>query len=191
MDILNILPNRAGNLPVVAFGFATCAHRNQRREYTGEPYVTHCASVARTVAECGGSPEAIAAAMMHDVLEDTEVTAEEMRAVFGEKVTALVLEVTDVSRPGDGNRAVRKALDREHLARTSPEGATIKLADLIDNTASIVEHDKGFARSYLDEKGLALEVLKHGNPELWERAYSVLQDAQLKLVQARLDGGHA
>jgi (p)ppGpp synthase/HD superfamily hydrolase len=188
MDYGSNLPDRAGNLPVVALGYAACAHRNQRRKYTGELYVSHCASVARTVAECGAAPEVIAAAMLHDVLEDTEVTAEELRTVFGDRVTALVLEVTDISCPSDGNRAARKAIDRAHLAKSSPDGATIKLADLIDNTASIVEHDKGFARLYLEEKGLVLEHLKHGNPELWARAYSVLQDAQLKLVQARLGG---
>ena len=176
-------------LPIIALGFARCAHRKQQRKYTGEPYVTHCASVAKIVAGYTSDPEVIAAAALHDVLEDTNVTAEEMRVAFGDRVTALVLEVTDVSRPGDGNREARKRLDREHVAKSSPEGATIKLADLIDNTSSIVQYDKGFARSYLREKDLLLEVLKHGNAELWARAYSVLQDAQRGLIQAKLAEG--
>jgi (p)ppGpp synthase/HD superfamily hydrolase len=173
-------------LPILALGFARCAHRKQQRKYTGEPYATHCESVARIVASYLPDPEVTAAAVLHDVLEDTDVTAEEMRAVFGGRVTALVLEVTDVSRPGDGNREARKKLDREHVGKSSPEGATIKLADLIDNTSSIVQYDKGFARSYLCEKELLLEVLKHGNAELWATAYSVLQDAQRELIQAKL-----
>jgi hypothetical protein len=61
--------------------------------------------------------------MMHDVLEDTDVTAEEMRRVFGDAITDLVLEVTDVSRPSDGKRAVRKEKDKDHLAKSSPGGA--------------------------------------------------------------------
>lgn len=176
------------NLPILTLGFATCAHRQQKRKYTGEPYVNHCASVARIVAEYTSDPEVIAAATLHDVLEDTDVTPAEMRDAIGERVTLLVIEVTDVSRLEDGNREVRKRLDREHLARSSPDGATIKLADLIDNTSSIVAHDKGFARSYLREKELLLEVLRHGNAHLWQRAFETLQAAQRELVQHSLSG---
>ena len=109
-----------------------CAHRNQRRKYEDAPYVVHCERVARMVAEYAEDPNVIAAAFMYDVLEDTDVTAEEMRRVFGDAITDLVLEVTDVSRPSDGKRQVRKDKDREPLARSSQGGATIKLADLID-----------------------------------------------------------
>ncbi len=83
-----------------------------------------------------------------------------------------------MSRLEDGNREVRIRLDREHLARSSPEAETIKLADLIDNMSSIVAHDKGFARSYLREKELLLEVLRHGNMDQWQRAFETLQSAQ-------------
>ena len=62
------------------------------------------------------------------MLEDTDVTAQKMRRGFGDAITDLVLEVTDVSRPSDGKRAVRKENDKDHLARSSPGGATIKLA---------------------------------------------------------------
>jgi (p)ppGpp synthase/HD superfamily hydrolase len=170
-------------------GFARCAHRKQKRKYTGEPYAVHCEAVASLVAQYTADQDVIAAACLHDTVEDTDVTASEIYEVFGQRVAQLVLEVTDVSRPEDGNRKARKALDCEHVARSSPEGATIKLADLIDNTGSIVKYDKGFARSYLREKEALLEVLKHGNPELWERAYATLQDAQRELVQNRLGEG--
>src|SRR5271166_4137098 len=92
---MNILPEIA----LLAQGFAMCAHRNQRRKYEDAPYVVHCERVARIVTEYTDDAEVIAAAMMHDVLEDTDVTAEEMRRVFGDQITDLVLEVTDVSRP--------------------------------------------------------------------------------------------
>lgn len=173
----------------VALGFARCAHRKQKRKYTAEPYSAHCEAVARIVAEYTEDQEVIAAACLHDTIEDTDVTPEEIAEVFGDRVARLVIEVTDVSRPEDGNRQARKALDREHVARSSPEGATIKLADLIDNTGSIVKFDKGFARSYLREKEALLEVLKHGHPELWRRAYAVLLDAQQELIQHRLGEG--
>ena len=83
----------------------------------------------------------VAAAWLHDVLEDTLVSQQELTVAFGDPVVRLVLELTDVSRPTDGNRATRKAIDRDHLANASPDAQTIKLADLIDNAESIIEHD--------------------------------------------------
>jgi (p)ppGpp synthase/HD superfamily hydrolase len=183
------MENIDSELPTLALGFAKCAHRQQKRKYTGEPYANHCRNVAGIVAEYTSDPAVIAAATLHDVLEDTEVTPAEMRDVFGDRVTLLVIEVTDVSRLEDGNREVRKRLDREHLAGSSPDGATIKLADLIDNTSSIVKYDKGFARSYLREKESLLEVLKHGNSELCQRAYVTLQEAQRELIHSSLERG--
>jgi hypothetical protein len=81
----------------------------------------------------------------------------------------LVVEVTDVSRPTDGNPAQRKALDRAHLARASEWGQTIKLADLID-TADIAAHDPDLAKDYLAEKAALLTVLTKGDKRLRQRA---------------------
>lgn len=155
-----------------------CAHRNQRSKYEDASYIVHCERVARTVAEYTDDANLIAAAMMHDVLEDTDITAEEMRRVFGDAITDLVLEVTDVSRPSDGKRAMRKEKDKEHLAKSSAGGATIKLADLIDNCVSIAAHDKGFAPVYMREADALLNVLKHGDKRLWERARVTLHEAR-------------
>ena len=157
------------------------AGRNHRRKYEDAPYVVHCERVARMVAEYTDDANVIAAAMMHDVLEETDVTAEEMRRVFGDAVTDLVLEVTDVCRPGDGKRAVRKEKNKEHLAKSSAGGATIKLADLIDNSASITAHDRGFAPVYLREGDALLVVLKHGDKRLWERVRDTLREARERL----------
>jgi (p)ppGpp synthase/HD superfamily hydrolase len=170
-----------------AIGFATCAHRKQLRKYTGEPYVNHCRNVATTVENFINSEAAVVAALLHDTVEDTDVTPEEIEAVFGAHVRKLVMEVTDASKPQDGNRERRKQIDREHLAKSSPEGATIKLADLIDNTSSIVRYDKNFAQKYLEEKALLLPLLRHGDPNLWNMAYKTLQEAQGSLVQHSLE----
>lgn len=120
----------------------------------------------------------IVAAFMHDVLEDTDVTAEEMSRVFGDAITDLVQEVTDVSRPSAGKRQVRKEKDKDHLARSSPGGASINLADLIDNCVSIAAHDKGFAVVYLREADALLKVLRHRDKRLWERARDTLGAAR-------------
>ena len=82
----------------------------------------------------------------------------------------LVDELTDVSRPGDGNRAARKAIDRAHLAAASPRAKTVKLADLTDNARDICRHDVGFGRVYLAEMEALLGVLGDGDAELLAKA---------------------
>lgn len=152
--------------------FATAAHAavGQLRKYTFEPYIVHPQEVAQIVAEAGGTDEMVAAAWLHDTVEDTGVTIELVRAEFGAEVAELVGWLTDVSRPDMGNRATRKAIDRAHTASAPAAAQTIKLADLICNTKSIVEHDPEFARVYLAEKRALLEVLTKGDAGLRARA---------------------
>lgn len=162
------------DIKVKALTFATAAHAavGQLRKYTNEPYVVHPIEVAGIVSKVpGATDEMIAAAYLHDVVEDTGVTIELIRKEFGDEVATLVGWLTDVSRPEHGNRAQRKAIDRAHTAGAPAAAATIKLADLLSNTRSIVEHDEKFAKTYLAEKRLLLEVLKHGDPELWRKCH--------------------
>ncbi len=153
-----------------AFYFAEAAHGEQKRKYTGEPYIVHPLAVASLVTFAGGSDQAVAAALLHDVVEDTDVTNAEIAEEFGAHVAGLVAEVTDVSKPEDGNRAVRKAIDRDHLKQASPSGMTIKLADIIDNTRSIAEGDPGFAKVYMAECADLLPHLNGGSRILWDLA---------------------
>jgi (p)ppGpp synthase/HD superfamily hydrolase len=152
--------------------FATAAHAavGQTRKYTGEPYVVHPIEVSEIVASVGGTDAMVAAALLHDVLEDTGVTFDVLEAEFGSEVAELVLWLTDVSKPEDGNRSTRKALDRQHSAAAPAEAQTIKVADLISNTRSIVAHDPGFAKLYLEEKRMLLEVLTKADPTLLNQA---------------------
>lgn len=149
---------------------AEAAHRGQVRKYTGEPYINHPREVADIVRSVAHTDEMIAAAWLHDVLEDTQLSADALRVLVGESVVSLVRQLTDVSKPSDGNRATRKAMDRAHLAAASPEAKTVKLADLISNTSSIVRYDPEFAVTYLAEKRLLLPFLREGDATLWERA---------------------
>lgn len=152
--------------------FATKAHEGQKRKYTNENYVVHPAEVAGIVESVGGDEEMIAAAWLHDVVEDCGVLPETVLATFGTRVASLVADLTDISKLSDGNRKVRKAIDREHTAQASPDAKTIKLADLISNTSTIVRYDPDFAKVYLKEKEALLEVLTEGNPVLFERAFA-------------------
>lgn len=168
-----------------ALYFAIGAHGKQERKYEGIPYWHHCKNVADLVSAATDDVAVIQAAVLHDTLEDTHITYEVLRYVFGERVAKLVLEVTDVSKPEDGNRETRKEKDRQHYAKSSPEGATIKLADLIDNTRSISKHDKNFAKVYLPEKRRLLEVLKHGNEELYNLAEATCFKAEQELNEGK------
>lgn len=156
--------------------FALAAHSAvaQLRKYTNEPYIVHPQEVARIVGTVPHSYEMLAAAWLHDVVEDTGVTIEVIRAEFGEQVAELVGWLTDVSRPEQGNRATRKAIDRAHTAMAPKDAQTIKLADLISNCSSILEYDPEFAKTYLEEKRLLLEVLSKGDRELWQQANSIV-----------------
>ena len=153
-----------------ACAFATRMHAGQLRKYTAEPYVLHCLEVAQLVADAGGSTAMIAAALLHDVVEDAAATLEELHDRFGPEIAEAVTWLSDVSRPEDGNRAVRKAIDRAHLAAAPAPVMTVKLADMVSNTRSIVDHGDGFARIYLQEMELLLDVLSEGDPGLLDLA---------------------
>ena len=152
--------------------FATAAHHGSRhfRKYTGKPYITHPTAVVALVRAVAHTPEMLAAAWLHDTVEDTGVTLSLVEQEFGHEVADLVEMLTDVSHAHDGLRAHRKAKDREHTAKASPAAKTIKLADLIDNTSSIVKHDPKFAEVYMREKAALLEVLCEGDPSLYAQA---------------------
>ena len=120
-----------------AIKFATMAHNGQVRKYTGEPYIMHCLDVAQIV-EPFSSDDMICAAILHDTIEDCCVTKDEIADNFGGYVSDLVWWLTDQSKPDDGNRAIRKAIDRAHIAKAPFDAHAIKLADLISNTSVLL-----------------------------------------------------
>jgi len=175
-----------------ALGFAARAHGDQKRKYTGEPYIQHPVAVAgllgdmmRSKAESFYCDSLMAAALLHDTVEDTAVTVPDLRSHFGEFIASLVEEVTDVAKPEDGNRAARVAINREHVAKASYYGKAIKLADLIDNSRSIVQHDPSFAPVYLREKEALLAVLADGPQPLILLAWKTLAAGWRQLAEAK------
>ena len=163
--------------------FATVAHQriNHRRKYTKQPYEVHLKSVAHIVASVTDDEEMIAAAWLHDVVEDTPATLYDVEKEFGNSVAELVENLTDISKPGDGNRQLRKAIDKQHISRASQRAKTIKLADLIDNANDICRHDVEFAQLYLQEMNALLEVLDEGDTALYKRAWKTHHKCTQKL----------
>jgi (p)ppGpp synthase/HD superfamily hydrolase len=148
-----------------ARAFAARAHEGQLRKWTGEPYASHVDEVAELVAAAGAPEQVVAAAYLHDTVEDTPTTLDDLRAAFGEDVADMVALLTDVPLSA-GNRATRKALDRLRLASAPPWVQTIKLADLISNTSTIAQHNPKFARVYLAEKRALLALMTEGDLRL-------------------------
>jgi len=116
-----------------AADFAAYKHRHQRRKCVDAlPYVNHPLTVARILSDIGGIRdfEVLAAAILHDTLEDTDTTPDELSREFGERISAMVMEVSDdISQP----RATRKQQQVEHAGGLSDGAALIKLADKIAN----------------------------------------------------------
>lgn len=154
--------------------FAVTAHGDQKRKYTGAPYVTHTQEVADIVRAAGGDDAMVAAAHLHDVIEDTPATIDQVRDEFGDDVAALVLGMTDQVPLSFGNRKARKRAESDRLGAADARVQTIKLADIISNTPSIAEHDPGFARVYLAEMRYLAPLLVRGYVGLQRRAAELL-----------------
>lgn len=161
-------------------------HGGQRRKYTGAPYWTHVYSVAERVADL--VPEGIEIALGHDLLEDTSCTYEQLKSFLlkngytemeASQITDGVVELTDVfvvENYPEWNRKIRKKKEAERLSQISPLAQSVKYADLIDNSLSIVEHSTSFASTYLREKVEILDGMRQGNIHLLIQACAVLSE---------------
>lgn len=150
------------NIVVKAALFATEAHKGQLRKYDKIPYIAHPAAVAVLVSHMTSDAEMIAAAYLHDVVEDTDITHEEIFKEFGLRVAELVYDLTDhftKERYPHLNRKKRKNLEAKRIGKISKDAQLIKLCDLADNTKSIIKDDPGFASLYLREKAELLEEM--------------------------------
>lgn len=157
-----------------AYMFAAAAHAGQVRKYTGEDYIYHPIAVAEMVEKVPHTSEMLQAALLHDVVEDTEVTLEQVKIAFGDTVAEYVYYLSDISVPSDGKRQDRKLKDAYHYASGPAEAQTIKVADTIHNTMSIYSHDPKFWEVYKHEKWTALQLLTDADPQLWCEAKSVI-----------------
>lgn len=176
------------SITLKAMVVAARAHHGQLRKYTGVPYFDHLAEVAGIAAAAGhlpfgaiGTDTVTCVAFLHDILEDTTYPYDELHDTFGQVIAGGVWWLSDINMTG--NRAQRKAQSCERLAAAPGWVQTIKLADLMSNTASIVHHDPAFARVYIPEKLALLDALKDADRDLHTivRAQALAAAAQLGL----------
>lgn len=166
---MTILNCQAGEeLLARARAFAVGAHAatGQKTPYTDEDYSSHLEAVALLLSQYTSNFTVLAAAWLHDVIEDTHVSYELLCREFGEEVAALVQMVSKKSKRSDGNRVTRVLIDIEHYAMGSADAHDIKLCDIIINVSSIVDRDLKFAAVYLPEKRALIERLTKGNTKI-------------------------
>lgn len=138
------LSSRAIHSPLVekAMRLAATAHRHQHRKGSDVPYIAHPASVALILEQAGFRDENIlSAALLHDVVEDTDCTLDEIRRQFPAQVVELVESLTEVKLDSSGTKRSWEDRKRDHLEqlRNSPFGArAIALADKLHNLLSMI-----------------------------------------------------
>ncbi|TDH19724.1 bifunctional (p)ppGpp synthetase/guanosine-3',5'-bis(diphosphate) 3'-pyrophosphohydrolase [Segetibacter sp. 3557_3] len=173
--------------------FAHQSHGEQVRRYSQDPYIVHPIRVMQTCRQFTNDITVLAAALLHDVLEDTSVTREQLHAFLEEVMTeeqaahtvSLVEELTDVyikPRYPHWNRRKRKMKEAARLEKASDEAQTIKYADIIDNAPEIAEKDPDFAQRFLPEYLSLLKRITSGEPRLYKQAletvYSCLPESK-------------
>ena len=178
------MANRTDSTPAAllsAAHFAAVKHRRQRRKNSeADPYINHPIAVAELLARSAGVTDLrlLEAALLHDTIEDTQTTAQEIEQLFGQEVLGLVLEVTDdKSLP----QPERKRLQVEHAPHLSPSAKLIKLADKICNLRELTANDPaGWSierkREYLEWAEKVVAGLRGCHPQLERRFDQVLEE---------------
>lgn len=170
--------------------FAAGAHAavDQRRKYTTEPYIVHPRSVACILRNYGYEDDILlASALLHDVIEDTQITATDLHREFhfleGRKeLIKTVVALTNVDR-SFGNRKARKAEDRRRLSGAGKKAHLVKCADILDNITGIASRDPDFGEVYAAEALQTLDVLTMADEAMLALA---TQRASDELYQCRL-----
>lgn len=189
------MENNISEIEQKVLEFAKKCHGDQKRKYTGNPYWYHLKEVAEIVKTVEHTDLMVYAAYLHDTLEDTPTTEEDIRKFFFDlnfssedvdKLLTLIKGLTDKSRPEDGNRKARKEIDKNNLGKEDGQVQTVKLADTISNTKDIIANDKRFSKTYIPEKIDLLKVLVKGNPDLYKKACEIVNNAENELKEFEL-----
>lgn len=169
------------SLPTRALLFALRAHEGQKRKYTGEAFIAHPIVVADAVSRVTADPEILAAAYLHDVVEKTDTTIEQVQEVFGARVAALVTELTNVyteQNYPEMPEPERKKAERARLRTISAEAKMVKLADVTANILDISQQNGPDAADLISAKEGIMLAVEDGEPRLRAAAHEALAGAR-------------
>lgn len=194
-----------------ALAYASLVHKGQVRKYTGEPYIEHPKLVAKIIHDymelCDDIPlfafdpidysKMCCAALLHDTIEDTNATYEQIQKLSGKEICDLVYWVTDELTPEDGNREFRKRKYLEKILESPYEAKCLKIADILSNIRNLAEvvpdDDKDFAVKYIGEKEELVKALKslkerkkRDKRYYWYKIFErMLRDLEIELKETR------
>jgi len=167
-----------------ALTFAKEKHEGQNRKATNKPYITHPINVAKILKKHKKSHkinELVAAALLHDTLEDTNTTKQELEKLFGKLITSLVKELTtdeiEKNKVGKDKYLAEKMIDEKQM---SSWGLLIKLADRLDNVSDLKNTDLKFKKRYTEETNYILEKLEKN------RTLSPTHEKLIKKIREKL-----
>jgi len=174
---------------LTALSFAARKHRDQRRKGAeAPPYINHPIEVADILARIGGVDDVtvLQAALLHDTVEDTQTSPDELDREFGSAVRTLVEEVTDDKTLP---KSERKRLQIEHAPHLSPRAKLIKLADKICNVRDVMHTppegwDQRRRSDYLDWAARVADGCRGTNPELERHFDALLREARAVLSRS-------
>lgn len=173
--------------------YAERAHRDQKRKYSEEPYIVHPRQVAEKLMWYNKQPmhgefmgcktcllfshTDFAVAYLHDVIEDCNITYEQLCDDFNYAVAGGVRALSNTSKITNptASRATRKRLDREHIAKADSHTQSIKAVDRMVNLGDIGQHDPSFLKVYLAESKLLADVLVHADVRIREELYATIE----------------
>lgn len=173
--------NYEPNSIIAAAMFAKEKHLGQFRKYGDPPvpYIVHPMRVAGRVMLAGGCSEMVAAAWLHDVIEDCGVSYDEIAENFGNYVADMVLGLTDISKQDPEiaklNRDARKQKNNEYLLNQSREVHLIKLCDILDNILDMDNAKDGFKYKFFREKRVQAALIGYACPELEEEIKAIIE----------------
>ena len=159
---------------------------HRRKDEDASPYINHPISVALAIAQIGGvdDPEILAAALLHDTLEDTETTPEELEDEFGKKVCEYVLDVTDDKTLPKEERKRRQI---EHAKKISNGAALIKLGDKISNVTDVINNppedwDNNRRKEYLDWAEKVIKNCPKVNDKMENKFQEIIKQGREALI---------
>lgn len=185
--------------------FATQKHQGQVRKYTNEPYINHPINVANIFEEMKNKEPLFVfseyresflslcdrlknISYLHDVVEDTDTTLDEIKEKFGDYYAHCVKFLTNISTKEDGNRKQRKEKDLQHILSGPMDSILVKIADVIDNCKDIVQKDIDFAKVYLNEKYKFMQQVQYqAKLYHWTEDYEVVYDNLMFELQTVLE----
>lgn len=180
------------NLLLRAITFSAEKHKYQRRKgFNQVPYINHPLKVCKLLSDCGEENETLLiAAILHDVVEDTDTTAEELTKEFGEDICKLVLEVSDDK---EKSKSERKEYQITHAPMLSQNARKLKIADKICNIRDIISYplDWSIERklNYLKWSKNVVDACGRVNPQL-EKVFTDTYNEGIEILGETIEDMH-